>query len=1025
MAEEIFWKSLAERDGDPAFLDTLDREFVTPPGPGLFGLNRRSFLKAAGFAFSGALLSGCQRAPTRLALPQVVQPPEQTPGRPLYYATTCGECSAGCGVLAKSMDGRPIKLEGNPDHPLSRGGLCAVGQASILGLYDGKRLQHPLKNGETATWAAVDNEIRGKLEEVRRQGKTVYIISETITSPTARHCIAKFLTSFPSPRHVVFEPLSRSAILDAHFVTHGARVLPRYRLDLAKVIVSFDADFLGSWIAPVQFTASYQAGRQLNGPSASISHHVQVESRLSMTGSKADQRLCVAPGELGLVMTQLAARIARRAGLDWGAGDLESSSVPGPTLNDLAGRLWTARGKSLVLCGSQDPAHQQLCNFLNCLLQNYGATLDVERASNQSQSNDAALQEMLQDIRNGAVGALLIYRSNPIYDLPESQIVADGLRTIPLVVSFAARMDETAAMAGYVCPEPHYLETWNDSEAEDGVVSLSQPLMQPLGDTRPLLESLVSWLGQSKSAHEQIREHWHDRIHPRSSAGVSFQTFWDQALHDGFAVVESKPLNNRPLQNMAAAVEPIRTALPLPQGTIGLALYAKVAVPGGRHSYNPWLQELPDPISKVVWDNYACLSPASAAACGLHDGDVVRLEATPDANVPALELPVQIQPGQHDSVVAVALGYGSQASARFASLGPRWLQAQSTVGPHGLVGVNAAPFLAWADGHLQYAGRGVHLVKTGRRQPLACTQTHHSLNVPDALAPAGQQRRPMIQETTLAELRGESSSNHRRTELPQVEQRDLWPDDHATTGGHRWGMVVDLQACTGCSACVVACQAENNIPVVGKDEVARHREMHWLRIDRYYSSPADAAAGSPRVAFQPMMCQHCGNAPCETVCPVLATVHGSEGLNQQVYNRCVGTRYCANNCPYKVRRFNWFAYAHDDTLQNLSLNPDVTVRSRGVMEKCTFCIQRIQEVKLEARRLGIPLADGSLQTACQQSCPARAIAFGDLNDPQSTVAQLASSRRAYKVLSELNVQPSVTYLGPLRNHHDSREGGQP
>ncbi|HYV34343.1 MAG TPA: TAT-variant-translocated molybdopterin oxidoreductase, partial [Gemmataceae bacterium] len=497
MAEERtgYWKSLAERDGEPAFLETLDREFATPPGAAPVGLNRRNFLKAAGFFFTSAALAGCQRTPERLALPQVVQSPEQVPGRPLQYATTCGGCNAGCGVLAKTVDGRPIKLEGNPDHPLSRGGLCAAGQASILGLYDGLRLQQPLKKGERTTWNSVDDEIRAQLEEIRQQGKAVYFLSSTITSPTTRQAIAKFLIGFPNRHQVVFDAVSCSAILDAHFATHGVRELPRYRLEAADVIVSFDADFLGTWISPVQFTAGYRAGRQLEGAHPHLSYHVQIESRLSLTGSKADQRLCVPPGELGVVMTHLAARVAQKSGLTWGNGQVAATSVPAAVLDDLAERLWKARGRSLVLCGSQDVAHQQLCNFLNHLLANYGSTLDVTQPSHQSESNDSSMKQLLEDLRQGQVGALFVYRSNPLYDLPDSQALTESLRNVPLLVSFSSSLDETAAKATYVCPEPHYLETWNDAEAEAGVVSLCQPVMRPLGNARSLLETLASWMG--------------------------------------------------------------------------------------------------------------------------------------------------------------------------------------------------------------------------------------------------------------------------------------------------------------------------------------------------------------------------------------------------------------------------------------------------------------------------------------------------------------------------------------------------
>jgi molybdopterin-containing oxidoreductase family iron-sulfur binding subunit len=532
-----------------------------------------------------------------------------------------------------------------------------------------------------------------------------------------------------------------------------------------------------------------------------------------------------------------------------------------------------------------------------------------------------------------------------------------------------------------------------------------------------VLESLAAWMGKPQTAYALVREQWEKEVFPRQAGQAAFQEFWDQTLHDGFAQVKPRAVKTGTFDPATVRLAP--HADRPPEGTYSLLLYSKVGMPDASHAYNPWLHELPDPISKVTWDNYACLSPAAAAALGVTDGDVVRLET---AAAGALELPAFVQPGLHDQVVAVALGYGSRLSERFANIGPPWLQAGPTVGSDGLVGKNAAPLLRFLNGSLRFTQDGVRVSRTGAQHPLASTQGYYKITVPPHLAIPGKERRPIIQETTLADAR---ATGARAVSLPVIEKpdkptaptEDLWPEDHPITGP-RWGMVIDLTACTGCSACVVACQVENNIPVVGKDEVRRQREMHWLRIDRYYTEHE----GGVDVAHQPMLCHQCGNAPCEVVCPVLATVHSAEGLNQQVYNRCVGTRYCANNCPYKVRRFNWFDYAHDDLLHNLVLNPDVTVRSRGVMEKCTFCVQRIQEAKIEARRLGQPLRDGDLQTACQQSCPAQAIVFGNLNDPKSRVARLAAGPRSYRVLEELNVKPAVSYLTLVRNRPAEGEG---
>jgi molybdopterin-containing oxidoreductase family iron-sulfur binding subunit len=1014
--------------------------------------NRRDFLKAAGFAITGAILSGCGRAPVEEAIAPLDGAEKVVSDPACFFASTCRACSAECGMLVRSRDGRPIKLEGDPEHALSKGGLCAAGQASLLGLYDRLRLQEPLHQGRPTTWAEIDRGIRGQLDAIHRGSGAVRILSGTITSPTTRAIIQRFLAGFADARHVVYDPVSCSAILDAHERTHGLRVLPHYRLDRADVIAVFDADFLGTWISPVEFTHGYRVGRLINGNPPRSSYHVHVESRLSLTGSKADERLCLTPDEMGTVISRLAFVLARHAGaketrLLEEAGFLAAADLSPPLADfcdGLGARLWRARGHSLVLCGSQDVPNQVVCNFINHLLENYGKTLDIERPSAQRQGSDRDLEVLLGEVNAGKVAALIVLDSNPVYDLPEGESLAETLRQVPLVICCGERLDETARLAGYVCPHPHYLESWGDAEPVSGVVTLRQPTIPRLGNTRPVIESLAAWTstpaplttvrtvglmasqqGQGplvaesallpRPAYDLLQDSWAVHVFPRQAKERDFQAFWDRAVHDGHVEVAPVRVAAKPFDS--SAVHPIKADTGAKTG-LSLVLYPKVGMPDGSHAYNPWLQELPDPVSKVTWDNYACLSPVAAEELGLSAGDVVRLEL-PDhkGQTRALELPVFVQPGQHDRVVAVALGYGSLSSERFAHIGPPWLEARPTVGENGLVGQNAAPLLTWENSTLRYVRSGVKLTRTGNKHPLASTQDHHSLSVPAHLAPLGLERRPIIQKTTVAELAKVQDGQTRI--LPNsataantgaaAHDADLWPNDHPYTE-RRWGMVIDLNACTGCSACMIACQAENNVPVVGKDEVRRQREMHWLRIDRYYTGTET----NLEVDYQPMLCQHCERAPCETVCPVLATTHSSEGLNEQVYNRCVGTRYCANNCPYKVRRFNWFAYAHGDSLQNLSLNPDVTVRSRGVMEKCTFCVQRLEEAKIEARRRGKPLRDGDVQTACQQSCPARAIVFGDMKDSKSGVAQARKNPRHYQVLAELNIGPSVGYLKVVR-----------
>ncbi len=608
--------------------------------------------------------------------------------------------------------------------------------------------------------------------------------------------------------------------------------------------------------------------------------------------------------------------------------------------------------------------------------------------------------------------ALIIQGVNPGFDLPDADGFAESLSKTRLVVSCSPMEDETSSLAGFVCPEPHFLESWNDGEPFPGTFTLTQPAIPALREARTLRASLGAWAGGSREDLQILREHWEKTIYPEMGAEDPFGLFFDRALQAGF--VERKPEGGpQPLQFQASAVKPVAVRSAGAKNGFALVLYPKVGIRDGSHAHNPWLQELPDPVTKTVWDNYVCFSVETARSLDVRQGDVVRLVSEDGKN--SLELPAFLQPGQHDRVVAVALGYGRKGTDRFAKIGPQWWEGKDTLAAGSTVGRNAAPFLRWENGTLRCEGSFVKVEKTGLRADLACTQDYHSLHVPKHLAPAGGEVREAVRETTLA------AYSSRPTEAVPEEggekEPSLWKDDHPYKG-HHWGMVVDLSACTGCSACVIGCQAENNVPVVGKDEVKRHREMSWIRIDRYYSGKG----GNVHTVHQPMMCQHCDNAPCETVCPVLATVHSREGLNQQIYNRCVGTRFCANNCPYKVRRFNWFDYAHEDRLQNMVLNPDVTIRSRGVMEKCSLCIQRIQEARFEARRQGRDIQDGEIRTACQQSCPTSAIHFGDMNDPASVVSRKTALPRSYAVLGELNVRPSVHYQAVVRNAGDEEEG---
>ncbi len=1007
---KIYWKGIEERESTPEFIKTLDSEFPAKPEEvgALFDttklqnseVSRRSFLKAAGFSLAGTMFASCVRAPIEKSIPVLVKPEEITPGRAYWYATTCAGCNAGCGILTKNRDGRPIKIEGNPEHPLSGGGVCAVGQAMVLGLYDSQRLHKPVVNQESTSWEKVDVAINKKLADIT---DNVYFLTGTITSPSTRAAIKKFLSRFRNAEHIEYDPASYSAILDAHEENFNQRVLPHYHFDRAEVIVSFNADFLSTWLSPVEFTRDYTAGRHVEEGSTRLSKHIQLEGQMSVTGANADRRIKITTAEGRSLLFAIAKKLANKSGSrfpDWQAGTVDTAIV-----DEIATELWRARGKSLVICGLNDTGAQSAVNFINEKLGNYGKTLNIQRPSRQWNGNDSRVQALLARMKAGEVNALFIADSNPVYTLPNAEEFSAAFRQLSLTVSFSDHQDETSSLAQYILPAPHFLESWNDAEVASGIISVSQPTVQGLGQARSVRHTLNKWSGAGDNDLDSMKSFWRQNIYPRQSGAGSFQEFWDNSVHNGYAALRPEPISLSAFKMGQKAPQPMQANTA--HDSYDLVLYQKAGMLDGRHAHNAWLQELPDPVTKAVWDNYVCLSAATAKKAGVKNGDVVNV-TTGDVS---FELPAIIQPGQHDKVVAVALGYGRMGTERFANAGPEWLEGKPTLKAGERVGKNGFVFVSQTeDGFL--LNNTVELSATGKHVDLALTQTHHSVTVPEEL---GGQRRNLVRETTLAAyVKDPASGNHEKHESLQ-----LWEQDHKYEG-HHWAMAIDLGKCTGCSACVISCQAENNVPVVGKDEVFRRREMHWLRLDRYYSGDEDNVG----VLHQPVMCQHCDHAPCEGVCPVLATVHSDEGLNQQIYNRCVGTRYCANNCPYKVRRFNWFDYRQKDSRENLALNPDITTRTRGVMEKCSLCVQRIQEAKAESIRQGIALADGDIKLACEQSCPADAIVFGDMNDPDSRISKLINDPRHYRMLEEMNFRPTVGYLTKVRNRQDepSEEG---
>lgn len=1006
-----YWKGVEELQNDAKFVQLKNNEFaehlpldeivqeksndetVTP---------RRDFLKFLGFSVAAASLAACE-APVRKTIPYLIRPEQVTPGISNWYASSYHDGYDYCSVLVKTREGRPIKIEGNTGSSVTKGGTNARIQGAVLSLYDKFRLKNPMANGSPVSWENIDKEIAMKLQSVASAGGKIRILSSTVISPSTLKAIEEFGKKYPNTKHVVYDAVSCSAMKAANKESFGVEEIPSYSFDKAEVIAAFDCDFLINWISPIEYARQYAETRKLNSGKKSMSKHVQFESALSLTGGNADERYHVKPSMQGAVLANLYNAIASKAG----ASPVNAGPVGdlGKAINQLADELWNSKGKSLVVCGINNTAVQNLVNGINSLLENYGTTIDLDNHCHLRQGNDADVAMLMDEMTKGEVGALLIYNSNPVYTSPMGKQFGEALKKVSCSVSFADRADETASACQYICPDNHPLESWNDAEPKLGKYSLTQPTIAPLFSTRQFSESLLVWAGNTTNYHDFIAQHW--------SANILKGKSWNDVLQEGVLEGEQlAPKNYKTAANLSAAADAVSK---MNASGIELSLYEKTGVGSGIQANNPWLQELPDPISKITWDNYLCVAPKDARDNSWKQGNIVEVKA----NGVSMKVPVVIQPGQMPGTCSLALGYGRTAAGKVANK----------------VGVNAYPFISLVDGQMMYAAGSVQISKTVEDDhKLAATQTHHTM-----------MGRAIVKETTLEEFIKDPKAGN-AAELISVkigkedkkmttEELNLW-DDHEE-GNHHFGMSIDLNSCIGCGTCVVACTAENNVPVVGKEEVVNSREMHWIRIDRYFSSDADPKehesgdikameipSDNPKVVFQPVMCQHCAHAPCETVCPVIATSHSSEGLNQMIYNRCVGTRYCANNCPYKVRRFNWFRYTDNkkfdfnmnNDLGKMVLNPDVTVRARGVMEKCSLCVQRLQEGKLVAKKQGRKVKDGEINTACAQSCPTQAITFGDYKDKESMINKMwVPEGRSYHLLEELNVQPNVFYQTKVRN----------
>ncbi len=998
-----YWKGLEEYKNTPDFVANSKNEFAEPlPIEDVLneaGLStatpRRDFLKALGFGLGAVTLAACQKAPVHKAIPYLIKPEEVVPGIPNYYVSNFN----GQSILVKTREGRPIKIEANPNAGIFNTGTDAQAQASVLDLYDDSKLKAPMLNKSEVNWSKIDEFVKAELNKAQASGKKIRIVSATINSPSAKAVIADFAVKYPTTKHVQYDAVSYTGIIKANENSFGKAVVPKYNFDKAELIVSFAADFLGTWISGEEFTAQYVANRNhksLEGKK--MSRHFQFEAGMSLTGTNADTRIPVKLSEEGPALITLYNAIT---GNNLAGGNLPNNVNADKALKLLGKELLQNKGKSLVVAGTNDVATQTLVNAINAAIGSYGTTIDLDNPCKKYAGNDAEFAELINEMNRGEVAAVFFLNSNPAYDAVNPSAFTTALAKVALKVSFSDKVDETSDLCDVIAINPNYLEAWGDANAYEGVYGIVQPTINPIFNSRQAEQSLLFWADNAvQDYYQYVRNNWENNILP-----IVGKT-WNDLLQKGVFFAPSKPVNAYSFTYSLSAVVPaiINSSKALAQD-IELQVYESSTMRDGRHGNNAFLLELPDPVSKVTWDNYIAVSPKQAEKLGYKEFDIISVKAN---NGYVVELPLLIQPGQANGTASIALGFG-----------------RTKVGKAGNnVGKNAYPFVNFSNGTLKYATT-VKLTATGNSEELAQTQTHHSF-----------EGRNIIRETTFKDYVKDpaaGSGNHHKH-----KSYDLWTTDKFEKLGNDWVMAIDLNACTGCGACIVACNVENNIPVVGKDEVRKRREMHWLRIDRYYSF-ADEKTGEQvseegeiaklsnldnvSVVHQPMLCQHCDHAPCETVCPVLATVHSSDGLNHMAYNRCVGTRYCANNCPYKVRRFNWFNYWNDSRFDNymnneftqLVLNPDVTTRSRGVMEKCSMCIQRIQAGKLKAKIEKRPLKDGDIKMACQQACSANAIIFGDKNDPESEVAKALRSERIYYVLEEIDVKPGIGYMTKVRN----------
>ena len=1022
---KVYWKSAAQLDKENELVQKLEQnEFVDKiPVDEFLGdeqtmgesnTNRRDFLKYVGFSTAAASLAACE-GPVIKSVPYVVQPEQIIPGIANYYATAIADGFDFRSVLIKTREGRPIKVENNKDVSTLGDGNARV-HASVLSMYDINRLQGPKAGGQDIAWSDFYNQVEAKLKAMAVSKKPIVLLTQTYASPTTQAIIEKFISQYPNVSHVVYDTLSSSKALDAFEKIYGVRALADYDFSKAETIVSIGADILGDWQGG-GYDSGYAKSRvpkEGNGKTK-MSYHVQFESNMTLSGAKADKRIPTRPA----TQKKIIAHIYERLTGESLSSDLSTEYKK--TVDQVVNRLKRSRSKAVLVSGIEDEAVQEVVLAINEYLGS--EVIDTSQPKLIRQGSNEAVNQLIDDMQKGKVKGLITAGVNPSFTLPNAESFTTALSQLELSVAFSLKEDETASAVQFVAATSHYLESWGDYQFKKGHYALAQPTIRPLFDTQQFQDVILKLTGSNNTYYQEIRSNWFDNLLKGNS--------WNKTLHDGFLSSTDAMRYNEVSFDVSSQIKTLSRASAT---TMSLILYPKTGMGDGQQANNPWLQEFPDPISRVTWDNYLTVAASDAKSIGLKninvsDGALNGSYATIAVGNKSVVVPVLIQPGQAKGTVGLAFGYGER----------RGLQDEMQVG------VNAYPF--YNDFN---SVQEVTITPADGYHEFACVQLHNTL----------MGRGDIVKETSLKIFNTKDkeywnpipkvSKNHIEFEVTSPEV-DMWQAFDRSVG-HHFNMSIDLNACTGCGACVIACHAENNVPVVGKQEIRKSRDMHWLRIDRYYSSEEtfggddqtkenisglvdslttfgqmENASENPQVAFQPVMCQHCNHAPCETVCPVAASSHGRQGQNHMAYNRCVGTRYCANNCPYKVRRFNWFLYNKNDEfdyhmnndLGRMVLNPDVVVRSRGVMEKCSMCIQITQKTILDAKLEGRAIKDGEFQTACSNACSSGAIVFGDINDEDSQVATLKEDDRMYHLLESVGTKPNVVYQAIVRNTDES------